>query len=148
MLVNSYFASVLADLVQRELLRLGQSFSFQTVMSSSDKIEFFCPAQKQGYRTYLYYVATEDPAINIDRVKTRVKAGGHDVPSDKTVTRYQGSLELLPHAVACSSLAFVFDNSDKSHVWVEEVLNRIGLEANGKSLCDWCNRLLWDKFST
>ena len=37
---NSYLASVLADLVRRELLDGGQTFTFETVMSSRDKVDF------------------------------------------------------------------------------------------------------------
>lgn len=35
------------------------------------------------YRIYLYFVATQDAAINIARVAQRVQPGGHDVPQDK-----------------------------------------------------------------
>ena len=59
--------------------------TFETVMSSRNKIEFIRKAQKDGYRAYLYFVATEDPLINISRVSHRVKTGGHDVPSDKVI---------------------------------------------------------------
>ena len=145
--VNSYFASVLADLIRRQLISVGQSFTFETVMSSPDKVEFLCEAQKQGYRTYLYYVATEDADINIARVNYRVKAGGHDVPVEKIVARYQRSLDLLYGAVSCSSRAFVFDNSGESHVWVAEVTDGIVLESKVESLPDWCKRSLWDEFS-
>lgn len=54
--VNSYFASVLADYVRRELLRDRQLFSFETVMSAPDKVQFLREARAQGCRTYLYYV--------------------------------------------------------------------------------------------
>jgi len=145
--VNSYFASALADLLRRQLLSAGRSFTFETVMSSPDKVEFLCKAQKLGYRTYLYYVATEDPDINIARVKYRVNAGGHNVAPNKILSRYQRSLELLFEAVACSTRAFVFDNSGESPVWVAEVSDGTVLESKVGSLPDWCRRALWDKFS-
>lgn len=66
--VNSYFASVLSDLIRRQLLSRGESFTFETVMSSPDKVDLMCSAQRLGYRTYLYYVATEDPTVNIARL--------------------------------------------------------------------------------
>lgn len=145
--VNSYFASVLADLIRRQLLNAGQSFTFETVMSSSDKVELLCDAQKLGYRTYLYYVATEDSDINIARVRHRVNAGGHNVAPDKIVARYKRSLDLLYAAVTCSSRAFLFDNSGESHVWVAEVTDGAVLEPKVESLPNWCRRALWDKFS-
>lgn len=93
--VNSYWASVLADFMRHQLLAAGVSFTFETVMSSPDKVDFLCKARAQGFRTYLYYVATEDPAINIERVRQRVASGGHPLAEDKIVSRYHGSLALL-----------------------------------------------------
>lgn len=144
--VNSYFASVLADLIRRQLLSRGESFTFETVMSSPDKVDLMCAAQRLGYRTYLYYVATEDPTVNIARVKHRVMAGGHAVPEDKIVSRYDRSLDLLYGAVACTNRAFIFDNSGEAAVWVAEVTEGVVLEAKVDTLPGWCKRALWDKF--
>lgn len=99
--VNSYFASVLADFIRNDLLRRKKSFTFETVMSTRAKVEFFCRARKQGVKTYLYYVATEDPEINISRVAHRVRMGKHDVPRNKIIERYHRSLALLADAVTC-----------------------------------------------
>jgi predicted ABC-type ATPase len=81
--VNAYFASVASDFIRKKLLEAHTSFSFETVMSFEDKIELLKQAQQQGFRTYLYYIATEDPAINISRVQYRHNKGGHSVPEDK-----------------------------------------------------------------
>ena len=85
--VNSYFASVAADFLRQQLIRQGASFTLETVMSSSDKVNLLAQAQQSGYRTYLYYIATDDPAINISRVQNRVKQGGHSVPEQKIIQR-------------------------------------------------------------
>lgn len=69
-------------------------------------------AIRVGYKVYLYFVSTEDPAINKYRVKkVRVAEGGHDVPEDKIVSRYYRSLELLYEAVQLSYQVYFFDNS-------------------------------------
>lgn len=70
--MNSYFASVCADFIRKKLLNLRKSFTFETVMSSYDKIELLKLAKELGYKNYLYYIATSDPLINISRVKNRV----------------------------------------------------------------------------
>jgi len=83
-IVNAYFASVAADFIRQKLLEKRVSFSFETVMSSPDKVALLEKARTLGYRTYLYFIATEDPEINIARVKSRVhlgrprRAGGQD----------------------------------------------------------------------
>jgi predicted ABC-type ATPase len=61
-------------------------------MSHPSKVALLARAQMAGYRTYLYFIATDDPAINISRVRNRVKLGGHAVPEDRIVQRYHRSL--------------------------------------------------------
>ena len=81
--VNSYFASVACDFLRQKLLEHRTSFTFETVMSHPNKVKLLEQAQCAGYRTYLYFIATDDPEINISRVRNRVKLGGHPVPEDR-----------------------------------------------------------------
>lgn len=107
-------------------------------MSSADKVEFLRLAREGGFRTYLYFVATEDPEINISRVQHRVRTGGHPVPTDKIVSRYHRSLALLPEALAHTSRAYVFDNSGHERVWVAEITDGVELEIRTNDLPAWC----------
>ena len=109
--VDSYLCARIIDFIRMEFLKLKISFTFETVMSHSSKVEFLKEAQKQGFKTYLYYVATVDPIINIGRVQYRVFAGGHAVPEQKIRERYFRSLDLLMSAIEVSDRAYIFDNS-------------------------------------
>ena len=122
-IVNSYYASVCADFIRHQLLKAKISFTFETVMSSKDKVEFLKKAQEAGYRTYLYFIATKDPIINISRVQNRVKKGGHPVPKEKIVSRYYRSLELLSEALNYSNRAYIFDNSSQERLWIAQIDN-------------------------
>lgn len=144
--VDSYFASVIADFLRHKLLDAGRSFTFETVMSSPDKVVFLKKAQERGFRTYLYYVATEDPAINIARVHYRVRTGGHPVPEDKIVSRYSRSLELLADAVSYADRAYIFDNSGQKMAWIAEVTDGNDLELKSDQMPLWFKTALWDKF--
>lgn len=146
--VNSYFASVLADFIRHRLLASQASFTFETVMSSDDKVDFLQKAQRAGYRTYLYYVATEDADINVARVQHRVRMGGHAVSEDKIRSRYVRSLQLLPQAVAYSDRAFIFDNSGHDRLWVAEVTNGIEMELKTDPMPAWFKSALWDTFDS
>jgi len=144
--VNAYFASVAADFIRQKLLDAGVTFTFETVMSSPDKVAFLKKAQEHGFRTYLYFIATEDPAINISRVDNRVKLGGHPVPHDKIVARYYRSLDLLADAVLYSDRAYIFDNSFHAKVWLAEVTDGNALEMKSDTMPHWFKIALWDKF--
>lgn len=136
-LVDSYFASVCADFIRRKLLEKRASFTFETVMSSTDKIELLRAAKQLGYRTYLYFIATDDFEINIARVKQRVEAGGHNVPEKKIIDRYTRSLENLSKAIEQSDRAYLFDNSGDASVWVCEVTDGEIIEYKQDKIPSW-----------
>lgn len=145
--VNSYFASVAADFIRRKLLERGASFTFETVMSSADKVDFLKKAQHRGFRTYLYYIATDDPIINISRICNRVRLGGHVVPDDKVIARYGRSLGLLQEAIRYTDRAYIFDNSGPSQVWLAEVTDGRLLTMKTNRMPAWFKTAVWDKFS-
>lgn len=142
---NSYHASVLADFLRRKALSEQRSFSFETVMSSSDKIELLRDAQALGYRTYLYYIATEDPEINIQRVRNRVAEGGHDVPKDKVITRYHRSLNLLNEAIRYTNRAYFFDTSEEEALFFAEATDGKSIELKAEEMPYWFQSI-WDRF--
>ncbi len=145
--INSYIASVLADFLRRELLSQRVSFTFETVMSSSDKIELLKKAQSLGFRTYLYYIATEDVQINISRVANRVALGGHSVPQEKITSRYHRSLDLLKDAICHSDRAYIFDNSGegKGRTWLAEITNGEEVVLQSDYIPSWFQHAVLDR---
>lgn len=113
--LNSYHASALCNFIRDELFKAEKSFSFETVMSHESKVHLLRNAQKLGYRTYLYFVGTESPDINVVRVKERVEKGGHPVPEDKIRSRYERSINFLYDAIGFANRAYIFDNSHEQH---------------------------------
>ncbi|WP_317195989.1 hypothetical protein [Litoribacter ruber] len=92
-------AQIIADYCRKKLLKERKKLSFETVFSHPGKVEIIKQAKEQGYKVYLYFVSTEDPTINVHRVKqVRVPQKGHDVPEDKIISRYYRSMELLYEA--------------------------------------------------
>lgn len=145
--VNSYFASVCADFIRKKLLESRKSFTFETVMSSYDKVELLQLAQRLGYKTYLYFVATSDPIINISRVKNRVRFGGHSVPEEKIVSRYYRSLEHLSEAIKYSNRAYIFDNSNHSRTWIAEITQAQVIDIKIDKIPVWFNEYVLKKFT-
>ena len=143
--INSYFASVISDFVRRKFVSLNRSFTFETVMSSPDKIEFLQSARASGFRNYLYFVATQNPKINIDRVANRVRKGGHDVPTDKIISRYHRSLGLLSDAISASDRAYVFDNSGSQIEFIAEFANGQLVDLKTKTPPRWFEIHVLDK---
>lgn len=107
----SYAAALIAGYLCEKLFASEQSFCFETVMSHPSKIELFRMADRFGYQSYLYYLFTSDQNINIERVATRVKEGGHDVDREKIIKRIKGSLQNLASAVDSADRTFLIDNT-------------------------------------
>jgi predicted ABC-type ATPase len=145
--VNSYFASVTADFLRQKLLEQRATFTFETVMSHPGKVVLLEQAQKTGYRTYLYYIATEDPDINISRIRNRVRLGGHSVPEDKIASRYHRSLDLLMDAIRRTNRAYLFDNSgeNQNRTWIAEITDGRMLEMKTDQMPAWFKRAVMDK---
>lgn len=119
--IDSYFAADIAELIRQQLLLNKISFTYETVMSHSGKIDFFKKAKQEGYRVYLYFVATEDPLININRVQVRVAQAGHPVSEEVIRKRYFKSLENLKEAVKQTDRAYIFDNSGSNAKLIAEI---------------------------
>src|SRR5690606_18378349 len=76
----------------------GQSFAFETTLSSRSLTVFIRKLQEKDYRVQLlfFWLPTADQAIA--RVRFRVLAGGHEVP-EETVRRRHGAGVTLFHAL-------------------------------------------------
>jgi predicted ABC-type ATPase len=134
--IDSYLAAWLVEFIRHQLLAAQQTMTFETVMSHPSKLEFLRQAKANGYRTYLYFVATKDWGINIDRVKERVRKGGHPVSRDKIIERYFRSLGLLYEAVKLVDRAYIFDNSLEPQLIVR-ITNGREVEYEVSSIPDW-----------
>lgn len=118
---HSYEASYTAAFIRWLLYKKNKSFSFETVMKDPSKVQELKDAQKKGYKTYLYFICTDDPELNVSRVADRVEKGGHKVDPEKIRSRYPGTLSNLYPAIRYSNRAFLFDNSGKKFVLIAEV---------------------------
>ena len=86
-------------------------FCFETVLSTERNIKLLEKAKQKGYFIRCYYILTADPMINVLRVKSRVEAGGHDVPEKKIITRYDRALRLVKDLVQICDVCHIYDNS-------------------------------------
>ena len=76
-------AAQLAERQREEHIEQMSEFCFETVLSTERNIKLLEKARQKGYFIRCYYILTADPMINVLRVKSRVEAGGHDVPEEK-----------------------------------------------------------------
>lgn len=88
------------------------SMALETVFSSPEKVEFVQRAKEAGYFIRFFFVCTNDPSINAQRVAWRVMEGGHDVPISKIISRYYRSIAKCTEAMPLVDRAYFYDNSE------------------------------------
>jgi len=104
-------AQIIADRRREACIENRSSFSFETVMSHPSKVDILVRAKEAGFFVQLFFVGTDNPQTNIERVALRVAQGGHDVPREKIISRWARTMEYLSEAIRSADQAFVFDNS-------------------------------------
>ncbi|MCM1262822.1 MAG: zeta toxin family protein [Butyrivibrio sp.] len=104
-------AAQLAENQREEHIEHMNEFCFETVLSTERNLNLLKKAKEKGYFIRCYYVLTADPMINVWRVKSRVESGGHDVPEDKIIKRYDRALELIKDLVKICDVCHIYDNS-------------------------------------
>lgn len=93
------------------MLAAGHGIAFETVLSTTGKLEFLRREKHAGYFVRVFFIGTRDPRINASRVASRVIEGGHSVPIEKIVARWVRSMANLSAVIRVADRVYVFDNS-------------------------------------
>ena len=104
-------AAQLAEKQREDLLLDRNNFSFETVLSTERNLNLLKRAKESGYFIKCFYILTSDPIINVARVKLRAITGGHDVPEDKIIARYDKALKLIPELISVCDICSIYDNT-------------------------------------
>ena len=89
----------------------GQSFVYESVFSHPNKLDIVKKAKELGYKIIAIYVKTNDAQINVERVALRASQGGHDVPKEKILSRYERVKENVEKLKEIVDDFSEFDNS-------------------------------------
>ncbi len=96
---------------RRKCLNEGRDFAFETVFSSQEKLDFLREAKAKGYFIRFFFVGTDSPFINVQRIALRVIKGGHDVAISKILQRYERAMGYATIAATFVDRAYFYDNS-------------------------------------
>lgn len=96
---------------REQLLREHKDFIFETVLSSEGKVNFLKRAKKEDYFIRMFFICTQSPTINAARIAKRVMEGGHDVPIQKIISRYQKAVVNAMRVMQFADRVYFYDNS-------------------------------------
>jgi predicted ABC-type ATPase len=66
-----------------------ESFAFETTLSGTKYAERIKRWKERGYEVIIYYLHLPSAEMAIDRAKSRVAQGGHDVPEQDIRRRFE-----------------------------------------------------------
>ncbi|MDR3456966.1 MAG: AAA family ATPase [Verrucomicrobiae bacterium] len=78
-----------------DCLRRRETFALESTLSGKTYIRLFRRARQLGYEIELHYLWLARPSQAVDRVRQRVRMGGHHVPAADIRRRFKRSLEHL-----------------------------------------------------
>ncbi|MEQ8475231.1 MAG: zeta toxin family protein [Fulvivirga sp.] len=111
----------------KNLLQAGESFAFETTLSTRSYVTFIEKAKQLGYQVTCLFFLLDSEELAISRVATRVKEGGHHIPEDVIRRRYKSGLKnffnLFLHRV--DNWLFVNNSGDSYEIIAEGSLNEI-----------------------
>ena len=86
-------------------------YAFETTLGANTIPRLLAQAAAKGIEIYVWYVGLSGAELHVERVRARVRRGGHDIPVEDIYRRYEHSrlnlIELLPIVTALR----LFDNS-------------------------------------
>ncbi len=64
-------------------------FAFETTLAARMFARFLKECKRKGYKINLFYVWLDSSELAVARVAKRVVSGGHDIPTDTIIRRYE-----------------------------------------------------------
>jgi len=112
-----------------KLLKENESFAFETTLSTRSYRNKIIQAKKQGYTITLLFFWLNNIELAKERVKTRVKEGGHNIPENVIERRYfKGIFNLFDIYLPIIDGALIFDNSFGKHQLIAHKMGTDNLE--------------------
>ena len=106
-------------------VRKRESFGFETTLSGRSYARKIAEWQHQGYVVKLFFLSLRSEELAIERVRLRVKQGGHNIPIEVIRRRYALGLRNF-HEVYRSIVDqwVLYDNSDLIPLFLASGENR------------------------
>jgi predicted ABC-type ATPase len=95
-----------------EYSRRGESFGFETTLAGRSYLRIIRSLKKQGYAMHLYFLWLPSVGLALDRIRIRVRKGGHDVPQAIVLRRFDRSIRnFFARYQNLANSWILFDNS-------------------------------------
>jgi predicted ABC-type ATPase len=117
----------------KDLIKHSVDFAFETTLATKSYVQFIREAQLKGYYVTLVYFWLDSPELAIERVKTRVRSGGHNIPEDIIIRRYKSGIDNLSKLyLPIIDFWMLIDNSEPPFKLISEGFKSENIEIHNK----------------
>jgi predicted ABC-type ATPase len=95
----------------RQFIAARETFSMETTLSGATHLELARQAKAAGMAFHLMFFSVRSPVICLERIARRVAEGGHDVPREMVLRRFERSFQRLREIVPLADLWRVYEAS-------------------------------------
>jgi predicted ABC-type ATPase len=92
----------------------GLDFAFETTLGGNTVPRLLAEAASHGIELHVWYAGLSSPQLHIERVRARVRKGGHDIPDADIRRRYEHSRLNLIHLLPKLTALRVYDNTTEA----------------------------------
>lgn len=96
----------------RECLHNGVSFTQETTLSGYLTAQTARKAIEQGYAVRLFYVGLDTAEESLERIRNRVRRGGHDIAAENVLRRFESRWESVGRVLPFCAQAEFYDNDN------------------------------------
>ncbi len=113
----------------KDLIKENRTFAFETTLSTKSHKHIVFEAKRNGYNVNLLFFWLQHVELAIERVKTRVVEGGHNIEVEVIRRRYKRGLKnLFEIYLPIFDEVMIFDNSDVKPELIAEKQKNTDLE--------------------
>jgi predicted ABC-type ATPase len=105
-----------------DCINKGLNFSQETTLSGFKTEKTIQLAKEKGYTIRMYYVGLDSADESLRRIENRVVKGGHNVPTEDVLRRFEGRFKSLMKILPYCDEALFYDN-ENGFVLVAEYRN-------------------------
>lgn len=118
-----------------ELIEKNIDFAFETTLATKSYASLIKKVQNLGYEVTLLFFWLNSEELAIERVKSRVLSGGHNIDSDVISRRYKNGIKNLIHLyLPICDYWMIFDNSNIPTKIVAEGIKNLENEIHNQDI--------------
>lgn len=95
-----------------DCLKKGVNFTQETTLSGVKTLKTVTAAKEKDYYIRLFYVGVNSAEESIARISNRVRKGGHSIPSEDVIRRYETRFESLARILPYCDEVHFYDNEN------------------------------------